>query len=69
MIGKILGTIFGGAISVLSAIGIWKLVEMITNGVYNQNWLQVIAGGILTWVFLGILVVIFVGGIIIIAIS
>jgi len=43
---------------VLILIGIWKLLEMIIIGALEGNWLMVIAGGILTYLVLGALIVV-----------
>jgi len=69
MIGKLIGTVFGGIISILSGYGIYRLVDMLINGVSTQNWLMVIAGGILTYLFIGLLLGgVLLGGIIMIVV-
>jgi len=69
MIGKIIGTIIGGLTSLASAFGIYKLINFIVSGVTEQDWLKVIAGGVLAYLFIGILVVCFCVGLIILFLS
>jgi len=66
MLGRLIGTAFGAIVSIVSGYGIYRLVDMIISGVSSQNWLMVIAGGILIYLFIGLLVLgVIAGGVII----
>jgi len=60
MIGRIIGAIIGGIITLASGYGIHKLVDIIINGLFTQNWLMVYSGAILYFFiglfFLGIII-------------
>jgi len=51
MLGRILGTILSWAGAALCGLGVWKIIEMIVSGAGSGNWLMVIAGGILAYLF------------------
>jgi len=69
MIGKMIGALIGGLTSLASAFGIYKMVSFIVIGVAEEDWLKVIAGGVLAYLFTGVLVVIFCVGLIILYLS
>lgn len=62
MFGKIVGTLVGAGLAFLSGWAIWKLFELIFTGVSKANWLQVIAGGILAYLFVGLFAIVFILG-------
>jgi len=67
MFGRIVGAIVGAVMSFASAFSLWKLIELILSGAVAGNWIAVIAGGILVWIFGGLLILgLFAGGIVII---
>jgi len=47
----------GLALTVLCGYGIYWLINMLLQGILSANWLMVIGGGILMYLFLGLLVV------------
>jgi len=57
MLGRILGALASWAGAVLCGYGVYKLAEIIINGAGAGNWLMVIAGGVLAYIFGGLLVV------------
>ena len=57
MLGRILGALASWAGAVLCGYGVYKLAEMILGGASGGNWLMVIAGGVLAYIFGGLLVI------------
>lgn len=47
----LLGAIASWIGATISGILTWKIVEIIFNGISSGNWLMVIAGGILCYIF------------------
>lgn len=68
-LGRLIGTVVGGIISFCSGYGLYKIAEIILNGASKGEWLMVIAGGVLAYVFAGLLVVGFFAGLAIIFLS
>ena len=56
MLGKLLGTLASWAGAVVCGYGAWKIIEIILNGVSSSNWLMVIAGGIICYLFGALLI-------------
>jgi len=66
MLGRLIGAAFGAIVSIVSGYGIYRLVDMIVSGVSSQNWLMAIAGAILVYLFIGLLILgVIAGGVII----
>ena len=43
------------ALGVLCGCGVYSLIQCIIQGAITQNWIMVIAGGVLAYVFIGLL--------------
>ena len=57
MLGKLLGTLASWSGAAVCGYGAWKIIEIILNGVSSGNWLMVIAGGIIGYLFGALLIV------------
>ena len=62
MIGGILLILGGIVLMVLSGYGIWYIVSLMLKGILTSNWLMVIGGGVLFYLLVGFLVVVFIVG-------
>jgi len=57
MLGRLLGAIGAWIGAGLCGYGIYKIIETILSGVTTSNWLMVIGGGIIGYLFGGFLLV------------
>jgi len=57
MLGRILRALASWVGATLCGYGVYKLAEMILGGASGGNWLMVIAGGVLAYIFGGLLVI------------
>lgn len=56
MLGKLLGTIASWIGAAVCGYEAWKIIEIILNGVSSGNWLMIIAGGIIGYLFGALLI-------------
>jgi hypothetical protein len=61
MIGKLIGSALSFLGAALCGYGVYSLANMLYLGLTNQNWLMAIAGGLLVYLFGGLLAIGFLG--------
>ena len=57
MLRRLMGAIVFWAAAAVCGYGAYKIIDMIISGVQSANWLMVIAGGILGYLFGALLVI------------
>lgn len=68
ILARIVGMFVGAGIAIGSGYGVWSLIQIILTGATEGNLLLVIAGGILTYFFVGLCIMgVAIGGVIVLA--
>jgi hypothetical protein len=69
ILGQLLICLLGLLICIGSGYAVYWMASLIFGGALSQDWLMVIAGGILAYLFMGVLCVVFVIGLVIFAVG